>query len=35
MTSSCKLPIIYKNFYQSKPDRLDNVIQMKGHLTKY
>ena len=24
-----------RNLYQSKPDRLNNVIQMKGHLTKY
>ena len=24
-----------RNLYQSIPDRLDNVIKMKGHLTKY
>ena len=24
-----------KNLYQSIPDHLDNVIKMKGHLTKY
>ena len=24
-----------RNLYQSTPDRLDNVIQMMGHLTKY
>ena len=24
-----------RNLYQSIPDRVDNVIQMKGHLTKY
>ena len=24
-----------KNRYQSIPDRLGNVIEMKGHLTKY
>ena len=24
-----------KNLYQSIRDRLDNVIEMKGHLTKY
>ena len=24
-----------RNLYQSTPDRVDNVIQMKGHLTKY
>ena len=28
--------IVYiRNLYQSIPDRLDNVIKMKGHLTKY
>ena len=28
--------ILYiRNLYQSIPDRLDNVIKMKGHLTKY
>ena len=24
-----------RNLYHSIPDRLDNVIKMKGHLTKY
>ena len=24
-----------RNLYQSIPDRLNNVIEMKGHLTKY
>ena len=24
-----------RNLYQSIPDCLDNVIKMKGHLTKY
>ena len=24
-----------RNLYQSIPDRLDNVIKMKGRLTKY
>ena len=24
-----------RNLYQSIPDRLDNVVKMKGHLTKY
>ena len=24
-----------RNLYQSIPDRLDNVIKMKGHLVKY
>ena len=24
-----------RNLYQSIPGRLDNVIKMKGHLTKY
>ena len=24
-----------RNLYQSIPDRLDNVLKMKGHLTKY
>ena len=24
-----------RNLYQSIPDRLDNVIKMKGYLTKY
>ena len=24
-----------RNLYQSIPDHLDNVIKMKGHLTKY
>ena len=24
-----------RNLYQSIPDRLDNVIKMEGHLTKY
>ena len=24
-----------RNLYQSIPDRVDYVIQMKGHLTKY
>ena len=24
-----------RNLYQSIPDRLDNVIKMKGHLIKY
>ena len=24
-----------RNLYQSIPDRVDNVIQMRGHLTKY
>ena len=24
-----------RNLYQSIPDRLDNVIKIKGHLTKY
>ena len=24
-----------RNFYQSIPDHLDNVIKMKCHLTKY
>ena len=24
-----------RNLYQSIPDRLDNVVEMKGHLTKY
>ena len=24
-----------RNLYQSIPDHLDNVIEMKGHLTKY
>ena len=24
-----------RNLYQSIPDRLDNVVRMKGHLTKY
>ena len=24
-----------RNLYQSMPDRLDNVIKIKGHLTKY
>ena len=24
-----------RNLYQSIPDRLDNVLKMKGHLSKY
>ena len=24
-----------RNLYQAIPDRLNNVIEMKGHLTKY
>ena len=36
MSVSRNIEVNYiRNLYQSIPDRLDNAIKMKGHLTKY